>query len=87
VNDQSAAPKSLTSRLCAWRRARPHMLHDLPRAVCLALIDDYVAALGFNFGAGGDVGERLLEVAAVVRQIARRFQVLTVQRQVAVKAP
>jgi hypothetical protein len=87
VNDESAALKSRTSRFCARRRsAGPDVRHDLPRAVYLALLDDYVTAFGFDFSAADDVGERLLQVAAVVSQIATRLQVLAVQREVAGEA-
>jgi hypothetical protein len=67
------------------RGAGPGVLDDLPGAVGLALVDDEVAAFGGDFGSGGDVGESLLEVAAVVGQNAGRFEVLAVESEVAVE--
>ena len=43
--------------LCArWRGTGPDVLNDLPTSVWLALEDDYVAAFGGDFSAGGDGG-------------------------------
>src|ERR1700731_3595193 len=72
--------------LCAWwRGASPDVLNDLPTAVRLAFEDDYVAAFGGDFSAGGDGGESFLEFAAVVGEIARCFEIQAVECEVAVK--
>src|SRR5579863_7565358 len=85
--DSRKSTKKLTHGLCAGRRsAGPYVLDDLPCAVWLALINDYVAAFGIYFDAGGDVGQRLLKVAAVARQIAGSLEILAMQRQVAVES-
>jgi hypothetical protein len=54
---KAAAAKSLMGRLCAGRRGTgPDVLNDSPTAVRLAFEDDYVAAFGGDFSAGGDGG-------------------------------
>src|ERR1700693_1705041 len=79
--------KNLMRGLRSGRRsAGPDVLDDLPRAVYLASVDYYVAAFGIDFGAGGDVGEGFLEVAAIVGQVAGSLEILAVQREVAVEA-
>ena len=52
---KAAATKSLMGGLCArWRGTGPDVLNDLPTAVWLAFEDDYVAAFGGDFSAGGE---------------------------------
>ena len=54
------------------RRRVPHpsVLDYLPIAGGLAAIDDYVAPLGGDLGSSGNRGQGLLEVAAVIGQVA-----------------
>ena len=54
---QSILVPAAMAGLCArWRGAGPDVLNDLPTAVWLAFEDDYVAAFGGDFSAGGDGG-------------------------------
>jgi len=71
---------------CArWRGPGPDVLNNLPTAVWLASEDDNVAAFGSDFSACGYGGQAFLKVAAVVGEIAGGFEVLAVEREVAVK--
>jgi hypothetical protein len=69
------------------RRRAPHpgMLDDQPIAVWLVSIDDYVAAFGADFGSSGDGGQSLLEVAAVIGEVAGGFKVPAVEDEVAIE--
>jgi len=54
---KAAGTKPLMGGLCSrWRGTSPDVLNDLPTAVWLAFEDDYVAAFGGDFSAGGDGG-------------------------------
>ncbi len=54
---EGSRPKPLMNGLCAgWRGTSPDVLNNFPTAVWLAFEDDYVAAFGGDFGAGGDGG-------------------------------
>ena len=54
---KAAATKSWTGGSRAgWRGTGPDVLNDLPTAFWLAFEDDYVAAFGGDFSAGGDGG-------------------------------
>jgi len=72
--------------LCAgWRGTGPDVLNDLPAAVWLVFEDEYVAAFGGDSSPAGNGGQGFLEVAAVVSEIAGSFEVLAVEREVAVE--
>lgn len=82
----SPANQTLAASLCSsGRHARPDLLNDLPTAVWLMLEDHNVTAFVSDAGASGDGSESFLKVAAVVGEIAGCFEVLAVQREVAVE--
>jgi hypothetical protein len=55
ANAHNNLARALYHGLCArWRVTGPDVLYDSPTAIRLAFKDDYVAAFGGDFSAGGD---------------------------------
>ena len=73
--------------LCCRRRGPgPDVLNDQPVPVELTPEDDDVAAFGCDLSAGRNRRQGLLEVPAIVSEIAGSFEVLAVECEVAVEA-